>query len=160
MTSADARPRLASPAGRGRPLRAVPAQATPAQITSLRAEAQIAALDVRKWPAYGSGDWLRLDPADPRCYAAVLEAAELWRRMDADPDLPPAEWCAAVFGDARRLAAQVVAATNRIRTARQIRDARAQSKPPHVLRATRGWPPIAIPGKPGRYLVHGQETAQ
>ncbi|MER6484113.1 DUF2742 domain-containing protein [Streptomyces virginiae] len=160
MNSPDIRPRLAPPAGRGRPLRSVPPHATPGQVTELRAEAQIAALHVRDWPAYGTGDWLRLAPTDPRCYAAVLEAAELWRRMDADPDLPPAEWCAAVFGDARRLAAQIAAATNRIRTVKEIRDARAQPRPPHVLKATPGWPPIQVPGQPGRYLVHGQETAQ
>lgn len=156
--NAEDRPRLAIAAGRGRPLRSVPPQATPGQITALRAEAQIAALGILDWPAYGSADWLRLNPTDPRCYAATLEAAELHRRMDADPDLSDGEWYAAVFGDARRLASQLAAATNRLRRMREIRDARAQPRPAHQLKATPGWPPIAVPGQPGRYLVHGQET--
>ena len=37
-----------------------------------------------------------------------------------------------------------------------------QPKPAHQLRATPGWPPIAIPGKPGQYLTYegeGQNAA-
>ncbi|WP_405492980.1 hypothetical protein [Streptomyces sp. NBC_00096] len=157
-SSAEDRPRLAITAGRGRPLHSVPPQATPGQVTGLRAEAQIAALGVGAWPAYGTAAWLSLEPTDPRCYAATLEAAELWRRMDADPDLSDAEWYAAVFGDARRVASQLAAATNRIRRMREIHEERAKPRPARQLKATPGWPPIAIPGQPGRYLVHGQET--
>ncbi|MFE3786979.1 hypothetical protein [Streptomyces goshikiensis] len=159
-SSTEDRPRPAVLAGRGRPLHSVPPQATPGQVTRLRAQAQITALGIADWPAYGTGEWLRLPPTDPRCYAATLEAAELWRRMDADPDLAADEWYAAVFGDARRVAAQLAAATNRLRGAREIRDARAQARPPRVLKATPGWPPIAVPGQPGRYLVHGQENSE
>ncbi|MEV6212139.1 hypothetical protein [Kitasatospora sp. NPDC051914] len=35
---------------------------------------------------------------------------------------------------------------------------RRQFPPPHRLRATPGWPPIAIPGQPGKYLT-AQEIA-
>ncbi|MGW2438747.1 DUF2742 domain-containing protein [Streptomyces goshikiensis] len=157
-SSTEDRPCLAIAAGRGRALRSVPVQATPGQITEVRAEAQVVALGVTAWPAYGSAEWLRLDPTDPRCYASVLEAAEQYRRADVDPDLSDADWYTAVFGDARRLAAQLAAATNRLRRMREIRDARAQPRPPHQLTATPGWPPIAVPGHPGRYLVHGQEN--
>ncbi|MFJ6934467.1 hypothetical protein [Streptomyces sp. NPDC101132] len=160
MTSrSEDRPRPVS-AGRARALRVVPDNITPGQATALRAEAQIAALRVTTWPPYGSAAWLQMAPEDPRTYAATLEAAEQFRRQDVDPDLPPAEWCAAVYADARALAARVVAATSRVRTAREIRDARARPRPAHVLKATPGWPPIAIPGQPGRYLVHGQEATE
>ncbi|MCB5166047.1 hypothetical protein LG634_14525 [Streptomyces bambusae] len=111
------------------------------------------------WPSYGSAAWLQLPPEDPRTYAATLEAAEQYRRQDADPDLPPAEFCAEVYGDARALAARLLAATRRVRTAQEIRDARARPRPAHVLKATPGWPPIAVPGQPGRFLVHGQEKS-
>lgn len=127
-------------------------------MTEIRAESQIVALGVTTWPAYGSAAWLQLHPRDPRTYAATLEAAEQYRRQDVDPDLPVAEWYAAVYGDARATAARIVAATRQIRTMREIRDARAQPRPARQLKATPGWPPIAIPGQPGRYLVHGQET--
>ncbi|MCY0952090.1 DUF2742 domain-containing protein [Streptomyces sp. H27-S2] len=157
-SSTEDRPRLAIAAERGRALRSVPAQATPGQITELRAETQIAALRVTDWPAYGSTPWLQLHPTDPRTYAAVLEAAEQYRRLDVDPDLPAAEWYTAVFGDARATAARIVAATRQIRTMREIRDARARPTSAHQLKATPGWPPIAVPGQPGRYLVHGQEN--
>ncbi|MFJ3978352.1 hypothetical protein [Streptomyces sp. NPDC090021] len=160
MTRPQIRPRLAPAAGRGRPLHAVPSQATPGQITGLRAESQIVALGVTDWPVYGSAEWLQLQPRDPRTYAAVLEAAELHRRLQADPDLPDAEWYAAVYGDARQIAAAVLAATRRVRSVREIRGARAQPRPPHILKATPGWPPIAVPGQPGRYLVHGQENPE
>ncbi|MFD9374665.1 hypothetical protein ACFWBH_03840 [Streptomyces sp. NPDC059999] len=158
-SSTEDRPRSAMTAGRGH-LRSVPPHVTPGQVTGLRAEAQLAALGVAQWPTYGSIGWLQLDPTDPRCYAATLEAAERYRRMMADPDLPDAEWVAAVYGDARELAARKLAATRRIRSVREIRDARAQPRPAHPLKATPGWPPIAVPGQPGRYLVHGQETAE
>lgn len=36
--------------------------------------------------------------------------------------------------------------------------AQRQLPPPHSLRATPGWPPIAIPGQPGKYLTF-QEIA-
>lgn len=159
-TSAEDRPRLAITAERGRALRSVPAEPTPGQMTEIRAESQIVALGVTTWPAYGTAEWLRLDPAGPHCYAATLEAAEQYRRQDVDPDLPVAEWHTAVYGDARATAARMVAATRQIRTMREIRDARARPQPVHQLKATPGWPPIALPGQPGRYLVHGQETAQ
>lgn len=159
MTSnTEDRPRLAIAAERGRALRSVPAHVTPGHMTEIRAESQIVALGVTTWPAYGSAEWLRLDPAGPHCYAATLEAAEQYRRQDVDPDLPVAEWYAAVFGDARATAARLIAATRQIRTMREIREARARPRPARQLKATAGWPPIAIPGQPGRYLVHGQET--
>ncbi|MEU1216105.1 DUF2742 domain-containing protein [Streptomyces sp. NPDC005790] len=152
--------------GQGRRLRAVPENVTAGDITGLRAEMQVAALGVDDWPAYGSPAWLRLDPKDPRVYAAVLEAAERHRRdaaetqrLDTLSDTDPVAWWREITADANAYAARqghVIAAR---RTAEEIRVARdnANNRPPHQLRATPGWPPIAIPGQPGRYLTHGQE---
>ncbi|MFI0596138.1 hypothetical protein [Streptomyces griseus] len=151
---------------RGRALRAVPEDATAGDITALRAEMQVTALSVDTWPPYGSPAWLRLDPKDPRAYVATLEAAEQHRRATAERqrldwlmDNDPVEWWREITADANAYAGRqghVIAAR---RTAEELRTARdnANNQPPHQLRATPGWPPIAIPGQPGRYLIPGQE---
>jgi hypothetical protein len=163
VNSTTDRPRLAD-AGRGRPLRAVPENASAGQITALRAETQLAALGVQEWPVYGTAEWLRLSPKDPRCYAATLEAAELHRRATAErarldqlAEDDPEAWWREVTADADAEAAKLAHTIARRRTAREVRAAR-QHRPPHQLHATPGWPPIAIPGQPGRYLTPGQET--
>ncbi|MFI0000731.1 hypothetical protein ACH4NR_11140 [Streptomyces globisporus] len=152
---------------RGRALRAVPEDATAGDITALRAEMQVTALSVDTWPPYGSPAWLRLDPKDPRAYVATLEAAEQHRRATAERqrldwlmDNDPVEWWREITADANAYAGRqghVIAAR---RTAEELRTARdnANNQPPHQLRATPGWPPIAIPGQPGRYLIPGQEN--
>lgn len=162
----ESRPLLAS-AGRGRALQAVPENVTAGEITGLRAENQIAALRVDTWPTYGTPEWLQLRAEDPRTYAATLEAAELHRRAEAARqrldylmDSDPVGWWREITADANAYAARqgyVIAAR---RTAEQIRVARdnANNRPPHQLRATSGWPPIAVPGHPGKYLTFGQET--
>lgn len=112
------------------------------------------------WPAYGTNEWYALDTRDPRKRFALFEAAERWRlqqlRQRWLDSLDDADWYAEVFGDARRVASQLVAATNRIRSFREIKDARAKAHPPHHLRATPGWPPIRIPGGDGRYLTYSE----
>ena len=157
------RPRLADTAGRGRPLRAVPENVTAGEITGLRAETQIAALRVDTWPQYGTPAWLQLNPKDPRCYAATLEAAELHRRAEAERhrldwlmDNDPETWWREVTADATTYAAargHALAARQTAEERRVARD-RAANRPPHQLRPTPGWPPIRIPGQPGRYLTH------
>ncbi|MGW4997476.1 DUF2742 domain-containing protein [Streptomyces hydrogenans] len=154
-------------AGRGRPLRAVPESITPGDITALRAEMQVTALGVDTWPAYGSAEWLQLNPKDPRCYAATLEAAELHRRAEAERqrldwlmDNDPEEWWREITADANAHAATLGRSLAARRTAEELRVAadRASNRTPHQLRATRGWPPVRVPGQPGRYLVFGQEA--
>ncbi|MFE1344720.1 hypothetical protein [Streptomyces sp. NPDC058757] len=165
MTSSPQdRPRLT---GRGRPLRVVPNDVTPGDVTALRAETQVAALGVTTWPPYGSAEWLTLSPDDPRCYVATLEAAELHRRAEAERqrldwlmENDPEAWWREIAADANAHAATLgrsLAARSTAEERRAARD-RAQNRPSHQLRATLGWPPIAIPGQPGRYLVYGQEN--
>ncbi|MGQ4727041.1 hypothetical protein ACUN3E_05200 [Streptomyces sp. Ju416(a)] len=155
-------------AAHGRPLRAVPPDPMPGDVTALRAETQIAALGVDDWPPYGSPAWLALAPQDPRTYAATLEAAEQHRRSTAERhrmdwlmDNDPVEWWREITADANAYAGRQGHAIAARRTAEEIRVARdrATHRPPHQLRATPGWPPIAIPGQPGRYLTHGQEIS-
>lgn len=160
------RPLLAH-AGRGRPLRAVPENAMAGDITALRAETQVAALGVDNWPVYGSPEWLQLNPKDPRTYAATLEAAELHRRAEAERhrldslmDDDPEAWWREVTADANDYAARRGHAIAARKTAAELRAAaaRAANRSPHQLRATPGWPPIAIPGQPGRYLTYREHA--
>ncbi|MGW3663722.1 hypothetical protein [Streptomyces sp. NPDC005141] len=95
----------------------------------------------RDFPKYGSAAWQALHPDDPRRLAAALEAAELWRKYGDEEAL------LAWFREASRPRPSIAD-----RRARAELDQAAKPKPAHQLRATAGWPPIAIPGQPGRYL--------
>ncbi|MGW1363513.1 DUF2742 domain-containing protein [Streptomyces chartreusis] len=156
-------------AGQGRPLRAVPHNAMASDITALRAETQIAALHVDSWPRYGSPEWLQLDPRDRRTYAATLEAAELWRRVEDERarlddlmDNDPEAWWREITTEARREASRIVRARGAAQIAEDIRAkrARAENRPACEVRATQGWPPVAIPGRPGwyRHLIDGKQA--
>ncbi|MBM7091033.1 hypothetical protein JTP67_21315 [Streptomyces sp. S12] len=155
------------PLGRGPALRAVPDGATAGEITALRANAQVTALRVDSWPQYGSPEWLRLHPQDPRVYVATLEAAELHRiaeaeraRLDWLMDNQPDEWWREVTDEARRETCRRVRAAKSMEAAVEVRarQARAARRPPHKLTATRGWPPVAIPGRPGEYLTYQENS--
>ncbi|MEU6703882.1 hypothetical protein [Streptomyces wuyuanensis] len=121
------------------------------------------------WPAYGSAEWMRLDPRDPRCYAATLEAAELHRRAEAERqrldhlmDHDPEAWWHEMTSDANDYAATLgrSLATQRAAEERRIAHARAATNLPHQLQATPGWPPIAIPGQPGWFRHCGTTGEQ
>ncbi|MFE9766832.1 hypothetical protein ACFYPC_20320 [Streptomyces sp. NPDC005808] len=110
---------------------------------SLWASAAITNLRVAEWPAYGTAEWLRLPAADPRRAAAILAAAEMWRR----------------YGDEQQLL-EWFAAAHRARPPIDLPPAPRQRAAPRPLHATPGWPPVAIPGQPGKYLTYRVETAQ
>lgn len=116
-----------------------PIDVDPDALTELWANAK-AAWSARDFPKYGSQAWIALDPGDPRRLAGALEAAEMWRK----------------YGDEEELVAWLknLGRTPDLighRTRRELDEA-AKPKPPHQLRATPGWPPVAIPGQPGQYL--------
>ena len=100
-------------------------------------------------PRYGTGEWQQLAENDPRKAAAIITAAELWRRYGDGDDL------VAWIRDASRSRESLA---NR-RTIAEL-DELARPKPPHQLRATSGWPPVAVPGQPGwyRHLVDGEQV--
>lgn len=139
---------------------------TPGAVTGLWAEAQFAALGVGEAPEYGSTAWLRLRADDPRRAAAIIFAAEMWRRhrareawLDQLIDDDPERWFAIVTEDADAQARKAAHVLARQPTAAEVAARRAQFAPSHTLKATPGWSPIAIPGQPGRYLVYDQENA-
>jgi nucleoid-associated protein YgaU len=113
---------------------------------------------ISSWPEYGTPAYYNADPFSREKRFSVFVAAEQWRLQGVALDeLDDVEWYVHVFGDARRLAAQILAATNRIRGFQEIREARLVKREPHVLKATPGWPPIRIPGGGGRYLTYSDE---
>ncbi|WP_088245278.1 hypothetical protein [Streptomyces sp. LUP47B] len=99
-------------------------------------------------PKYGSAEWQALHPDDPRRLAAALSAAELWRKYGDEEAL------LAWFREASRSRPSLAE-----RRTRAELDAAARPKPPHVLKATPGWPPIRIPGQPGRYIDCARKEA-
>lgn len=118
----------------------------PDALTELWANAKVA-WSARDFPKYGSPDWRALDPGDPRRLAGALEAAEMWRKYGDEEEL-----CAWLrnLGRTPNLVGH--------RTRRELDEA-ARPKPPHQLRATPGWPPIAVPGQPGKYLTYRAQKA-
>lgn len=94
------------------------------------------------FPKYGSPQWRSLPPDDPRRLASALEAAELWRKYGDEE---------ALLAWFRSLKSYTSVAVQRTRAEL---DQAAKPKPAHRLEATAGWPPIAIPGQPGRYLTY------
>ena len=113
----------------------------PDALTELWANAKIA-WTARDFPKYGSREWIALTPDDPRRLAGALEAAEMWRRYGDEEEL--VTWL-------KNLGRPVNLVGHRTRAEL---DAAAKPKPPHQLQATPGWPPIRIPGQPGRYLTY------
>lgn len=131
-------------------------------VTALWVQAR-AVYDTRDFPEYASPAWRALPPNSPQRLAGVLEAAEKWRRYVAqldDDTLTPGEWYAHTFGDARAQAARLCHALGKMRTFQEMRNARARPRPARPVRASPGWPPIAVPGEPGvqRHLINGQQT--
>lgn len=100
-------------------------------------------------PKYGSAEWHRLAGNDPRKGAAVITAAELWRRFGDEEDL------LAWFRDASRARTPLASWKTRAEL-----DALAKPKPPRPVQAADGWPPVAIPGRPGwyRHFANGRQV--
>lgn len=97
----------------------------------------------------------------------ILRDAIRWqqhvRQQQAEDDWmsgDPLDWYMDTFAEARIEARKLLPAISAMKTARAVRDARAKPGPVHQLKATPGWPPIAIPGQPGRYLTLTSETSE
>ena len=100
-------------------------------------------------PKYGSTAWQRLRGDDPMKAAAVITAAEMWRRYGDEEAL------VAWFRDASRSRDPLASR----RTLSEL-NALAEPKPARLVQATDGWPPVAVPGRPGwrLHLVDGQQV--
>ncbi|MGC5007445.1 DUF2742 domain-containing protein [Streptomyces sp. DT203] len=133
---------------------------------ALWASAQVTALGVETWPPYGADAWRALLADDPRKAAAIIEAAEQWRRHRAEADDldrllsdDPEEWYRRVTAEADAEARRIAPALAK-RPAVAEERARAGHRPPRPGIATPGWPPVAIPGRPGwyRHLIDGRQV--
>lgn len=100
-------------------------------LTEMWATARIAWAE-KDFPAYGSTAWAALTPDDPKRLASALHAAEMWRR----------------YGDEDALLAWFRDSTNRGPITLNQRQP-YRPNPPRPVQATAGWPPVAVPGKPG-----------
>ncbi|MEV6116643.1 hypothetical protein AB0L59_30250 [Streptomyces sp. NPDC052109] len=143
---------------RGETLDAVALWAS-ARVTELLGE------DETPTPAYGSPKWQQLPGADPHKAAAMITAAELWRRHGHD-DMSVIEaadlwrkYCSDELLTWFREASATHAPLASRKTIAEL-DALAKPKPAHPVQATAGWPPVAIPGRPGwyRHLVNGRQV--
>lgn len=113
-------------------------QVDPGDIVGLWADAK-SFYFARDFPPYGSRAWIELGPDDPRRLAAALDAAEMWRKYGDDVT----QWLRDAFTARPPLSSG--------RSLAEL-DQAAAPKPIHELHATPGWPPIAVPGRPGLYL--------
>lgn len=125
-----------------------PATVEPGDFTQLWADARTSFF-AGAFPKYASPEWRALHPDDPRRLAGALAAAELWRKFGDEEAL------LAWFREAARARPSIAD-----RRTRAELDQAAAPKPPHQLRATPGWPPIAVPGQPGmeRHLIDGKQV--
>lgn len=148
-------------AGTAAPTTGAAAPAVHNDSTAMWAEAQITRLGVDAFPAYGSPAWLALRANDPRRAAAIIEAAELWRRQQAREqwlddllERDPEQWYRLVTADADREAGRVLRAERLSTrpTAAETAGRRTHGEPRPVV-ATPGWP-VAIPGRPGWWRHH------
>jgi hypothetical protein len=117
----------------------------PTDVVALWAEARSLFL-AEDFPPYGSPAWLALHPDDPKRFAAVIEAAEKWRKYGDEEGL--LQW----FREASRVREPL--ASRRTRTeldeaARSMRERAAEMWARERARITPNprWPKVAVPGQ-------------
>ncbi|MDX5565650.1 DUF2742 domain-containing protein [Streptomyces sp. ID05-04B] len=146
-----------------------PSGVSPGDVADLWAQAQVTSL-LRSIdgepPAYGSLSWLRLAPGDPRKVAAIITAAEAYRQRAAEEARleqlaaeDPEAYRMQVYAEANEYAASVARDIARRPTAEESRR-RAELGPAREVIAAAGWPPVAVPGRPGwyRHFVDGHQV--
>lgn len=120
--------------------------------TALWASARVAELlcdHTAQMPRYGSDEWRQLPSTAPQKAAAVITAAEMWRKYGDEDEL--LSW----FREARR-AHPPLASRKTLAELNEL----ARPRTAHIVAASEGWPPVRIPGQPGwrRHLVDGQQV--
>ncbi|MFD8610531.1 hypothetical protein [Streptomyces sp. NPDC059631] len=125
------------------------------------------ALDVTDAPEYGSPAWCALRATDPRRAAAIITAAEQWRRhasreawLDRLLDDDPERWYAYVTAGANAYARSIAGDLARRPTQDELAARRARRRAARAVVARPGWPPVAIPGRPGWRRHHGPRGEQ
>ncbi|MGW1034309.1 DUF2742 domain-containing protein [Streptomyces antibioticus] len=139
---------------------------TSGDVTEMWASAQVTALGARDFPRYGSLPWLTLKADDPGRAAAIITAAEEWRRHNAHEewlnrllDTHPTAWFRVVTADADQYARKILPELARRPTIAEIK-ARNPRPVPRPVVATPDWPPVAVPGRPGWHRHCGPDGAQ
>ncbi|MFJ4623071.1 DUF2742 domain-containing protein [Streptomyces sp. NPDC088812] len=100
-------------------------------------------------PRYGAPEWQQLPNGDPRKAAAMIAAAEMWRKFGDEENL--VAWLRDASRNREPLATR--------KTLAEL-DAAARATPAIPVQAADGWPPVRIPGRPGwrRHLVDGRQV--
>ncbi len=147
---------MAAPGALSARVPATPPEVTRQDTVALWASAQVTTLDVADAPEYGSPAWCALRTTDPRRAAAIITAAEQWRRhasreawLDHLLDEDPERWYAYVTADANAYARHIAPALARRPTHAELTARRAVRAQAREVAAAPGWPPVAIPGRPG-----------
>ncbi|MEV0438973.1 hypothetical protein AB0I84_09385 [Streptomyces spectabilis] len=133
-----------------------PPETVATDAVALWASAQVTALGTGDAPAYGSPAWSALPAADARRTVAILTAAEQWRRHTAREawlghlaDTEPDRWFATVTAGANAYARTIARGLARRPTLDELTARRTVRMPARAVTASPGWPPVAIPGRPG-----------
>lgn len=117
-------------------------------------------------PDYGTPSWARLDARNPLRSAAVITAAELWRRQETEKarleelyGSDPEAWFREITAKADAAAARLGRSLASAPTWEECRRRRAP-RPTAPVRATPEWTPIGIPGRPGwwRHYLDGRQV--
>lgn len=144
-----------------------PSEQTPHAVSALWDEAKAHYL-AGGFPTYGDTVWRTLPLDSPQRLAAVLDAAEHWRhhvaeqaRLDTLAKTDPEAWFREVTADANEEARRTLRRLrlSSVPTAAEMAD-RRRFRPAWRLEATPDWPPIAVPGRPGRHLTWTTEMQQ
>jgi hypothetical protein len=148
-----------------------PAGTSAAEVTAVWAEAKVTDLLAHTAadfvaPAYGTTLWARLAAGDPVKSAAVITAAELWRRQEAEQARleelyhhDPETWFREITAEADTAAARLGRTLASTPTWEECRK-RRQHRPPWPSVATPDWGPVAISGRPGwwRHCINGEQV--
>ncbi len=144
-----------------------PPEATRHDPVALWASAQVTALNVADVPEYGSPAWSALRATDLRRAAAIVTAAEHWRRhaareawLDCLLVDDPERWFAYVTADANAYASTIAPALARRPTHDELAARRARRTQTRPIAASAGWPPIAVPGRAGWWRHYGPRGKQ
>ncbi|WP_301124741.1 hypothetical protein [Streptomyces cacaoi] len=142
----------------------------PGDATALWAEAKVTDLldgapDGITVPSYGSPAWLALPAGHPLRSAAVVTAAEAWRRreleaqrLDALAETDPEAWFREMTAEADRHAARLGPRLAAVPTVAELARHRRPCVPRRVAAAP-GWP-VRVPGRPDtwRHYIDGRQV--
>lgn len=130
----------------------------PTDPVALWAEARTLYL-AEDFPPYGSAPWLALHPDDPRRFAAVIDAAEKWRKYGDEQGL--LQWFADAQQPRRPLADRPTRAELDAEYARcRERAAQMWARKRAELSPSIRWPRVAVPGQGSRTTTSPERSPE